>query len=500
MSSDEGYLGTIDGFRGKRILVIGDTILDVYLKGRTTRLCPEAPVPVVDVSERIATLGGAANTACNLSALGASVILCTVIGDDADGAECLRLLQASGVDSRHVVVMPERQTITKIRVVSGSHVITRIDQGSTNEIDTRTGVILAEHISDAYLDCEALIISDYDKGVVTPQVIESIRQLRTMNNKFTAVDSRRLPFFAALKPSCAKPNYDEALKLLNARPVKDRVTQISEHAGALYEEVQAPLIIATLDEDGSMVIEQGRATTHIDALKTARPSVSGAGDTFLGAFVLSWLACSNAVVSAKIATAAASIAVEKSGTATCSHPELRAFFTIHTKCVSGPEDIQRICARYRAEGKKVVFTNGCFDILHSGHVRYLHKARQMGDVLVVGLNTDDSIRRIKGKGRPINSLADRVHVLAGLSSVTHIIPFGSAEDDTPIAVIRMVRPDIFVKGGDYSKERLPEADTVEALGGRVVLIDHIPDHSTTRIIGKIRSLTPTDSALSEKTP
>jgi D-beta-D-heptose 7-phosphate kinase/D-beta-D-heptose 1-phosphate adenosyltransferase len=177
--------------------------------------------------------------------------------------------------------------------------------------------------------------------------------------------------------------------------------------------------------------------------------------------------------------------VKKESTATCSVTELKSYLNIQTKYVNSFEEMEDLCDMYREQGKRIVFTNGCFDILHSGHVTYLHCAREFGDVLIVGVNTDESIKRIKGPERPINPLTDRLQVLGGLSAVDHIIAFGDEQDDTPIALIEVVKPHIFVKGGDYSKDKLPEAQTIERFGGQIIFVPHIPDHSTTEIIKRI---------------
>lgn len=486
MESTSKYLRLINQFGAKQILVIGDLILDVYLKGMSTRLCPEAPVPVVDVIERTALLGGASNTVCNLKALGTSVAFATVIGCDTDGDEAIRLLKDLGVPDDTIVRNGDRKTITKSRVVAGSQVITRIDQGSEEPVDKETSCLLIKSIEDAYKSCDAVIISDYAKGVITPAVIDALIILRKHRPVFIAVDSKRLEFFSPLRPDLAKPNYDEVIKLLGLRSQpRERPAQLTSYAPVLTGKVNAPLITVTLDGEGSMIIENGKVVGVYAAPHVTKPHVSGAGDTYLSAFVLAYISSGDSGVSAQMATAAAAIAVRKEDTATCSNAELKSYFNIHSKYIPDLEDLKDICDSYRRAGKRIVFTNGCFDILHSGHVTYLHCAKELGDVLIVGLNTDESIRRLKGKSRPINHLADRLQVLAGLSSVDHIVAFGDASDDTPVPVIRVVQPHVFAKGGDYTKEKLPEAATVEAYGGEIVFLAHIPDHSTTRIINRI---------------
>ena len=480
------YIHVINRFAGKRVLVIGDLLVDIYLKGTSTRLCPEAPVPVVDVEDRKVLLGGAANTVCNLKALGASVVFCSVIGTDPDGDEALALLQGLGIDDSHIIRRNERRTITKTRVLSGTQVITRIDQGSEAPVSQLTTAELYARIERAYRFCDAVLISDYRKGTVTTELIERLVHLQSRLPRFIAVDSKRLSFFTALGPSYAKPNYEEFADLLQLpREKQFKKEYVIAHADSLYAKTGIPLITVTLDKDGCILIENGKPAGFFPAASVSKPFVSGAGDSFISAFLLSYIACGENEISCDIANAAASIAIRKECTGTCSDAELRSFFHVHTKWIHDLRDLKEMCEVYHREGKRIVFTNGCFDILHSGHVTYLHRARDLGDVLIVGLNTDESIKRIKGKNRPINCLSDRLQVLAGLSSVDHVIPFGTRSDDTPVPLIEVVRPHVFVKGGDYTKEKLPEADTVEGCGGEIVFIDHVPGHSTTRIINRI---------------
>jgi D-beta-D-heptose 7-phosphate kinase / D-beta-D-heptose 1-phosphate adenosyltransferase len=496
MKTSSFTLDVIDSFRLRRVLVIGDLLLDVYLNGTSTRLCPEAPVPVVDVHEKKVLLGGAANTVCNLRSLGASVMFCSVIGNDADGDDAIRLLTEHGIDTHTIVRAENRRTITKSRVVAGSQVITRIDQGSEDVIDQKTTERLLGHIESTYNTFDAILISDYDKGIISPPLIDHLIRLQKQENKFIAIDSKRLSLFKDLQASYAKPNYEEALELLDLSRKSDRIAQITDVAAPLFQKTGAPLMTVTLDADGSVIVENGTARAHIPAHSIAKPYVAGAGDTYFSAFTLAYLYSRSAELSGAMATAAAAIAVQKDHTAACSQAELKSHFNIDTKHIDDLESLAHVCDSYHRAGKKVVFTNGCFDILHSGHVTYLHHAKQLGDVLIVGLNTDDSIKRIKGKERPINSLNDRMQVLAGLSSVDHIIPFGDEIDDTPIPLIRVARPHIFAKGGDYIKQQLPEAETVESCGGEIVFIDHVPDHSTTRIINRITATQNANKALS----
>jgi D-beta-D-heptose 7-phosphate kinase / D-beta-D-heptose 1-phosphate adenosyltransferase len=480
------YSNVINTFSTKRILVIGDLLLDIYLTGRSTRLCPEAPVPVVDIQERTAHPGGAANTVCNLKALGASVIFCSAIGCDPEGDEAIRLLQELQIPCGSIARDSGRQTITKSRVVSGSQVITRIDRGSNEPVSEETTRWLSAEIERAYPFCDGIVISDYNKGLITDALLDTLISLQARDPKFVAVDSKRLTFFRRLRPTQVKPNYEEAVSLvgLTSRST-ERVHQVLHCSKLLYEKLAADLVTVTLDSEGCVIIEKGRPAEITKAPKVIAPHVAGAGDTWLSGFVLAYLSTQSNRISARIGSAAANIAIRKEGTSACSQAELKSYFNIHTKYISDFHDLGDICDAYHKAGKRIVFTNGCFDILHSGHVTYLHRARELGDILIVGLNTDESIKRIKGNNRPINCMSDRLKVLAGLSSVDHIVCFGDESDDTPIPLIRLVRPHVFAKGGDYAAEQLPEAEAVLAYGGEIVFIDHVPDHSTTLIINRI---------------
>jgi D-beta-D-heptose 7-phosphate kinase / D-beta-D-heptose 1-phosphate adenosyltransferase len=485
---DTDFLSIIHAFRTKRVLVIGDFILDVYVKGISTRLCPEAPVPVVDVTERIELLGGAANTACNVAALGARVYFASVIGTDDDGDKAVALLQQTGIDTSKVIRAQSRKTIVKTRVVAGGHVLTRFDAGDESQVDEIYSAALASSVEDIG-SYDAIIISDYSKGVITHRLIDIITETRQQyTSVFIAVDSKRLPFFRQLQPSLVKPNYDEAIKLLGLSPqAGGRQEQLASLGELLYTQTRADIMALTLDAEGSLLFEKNNCIYRTSAPAVANPNVSGAGDTYISAFTLASIAGVAASKAAVIATAAATIAIQKEGTASCSCKELQNYFDAHSKYISSYETLEMICDLYRTSGRKIVFTNGCFDILHSGHVSYLEQARSLGHVLIVGINTDESIRRLKGETRPVNTLADRMKVLAALSSVDYVIAFGNAADDTPIPVLQVVKPHIFAKGGDYTEADLPEAQTIRGNGGKIVFIPFVPDHSTSIIIQRIHS-------------
>jgi D-beta-D-heptose 7-phosphate kinase / D-beta-D-heptose 1-phosphate adenosyltransferase len=483
MLNSENILDKVRRFTSLNVLVIGDFIMDVFIKGTSSRLCPEAPVPVVDIANRSVYLGGAANTASNLHFLGANVTFCSVVGDDAPGKEALSLLHKFDLAVFSDVA---RETIMKTRVVAGKQLITRFDSGTTTALDTVTTDRLIAFLQKTYANFDVVILSDYDKGVITNTLLDALSELQTDHRKFLAVDSKRLPFFKSLVPSLVKPNYEEAVKLLGLMHQRDeRITQMAAHRDILHEQTGADLIALTLDEEGSLIFAKGNEPCHVSAPRVVSPQVAGAGDTFLSAFALTFVISKDVQTSAEVGSAAASIAIRKECTATCTAAELKCHFNMMAKHITNTDDLHELCTLYRESGKRIVFTNGCFDILHIGHVTYLTCAKELGDVLIVGLNSDESIRRLKGALRPVNPLDDRLQVLSGLTSVDHIITFGDVLDDTPLNLIRIVRPDVFVKGGDYRKEDLPELELLESLGADVVIIPSIPDRSTTNIINRM---------------
>ncbi|WP_423149212.1 D-glycero-beta-D-manno-heptose 1-phosphate adenylyltransferase [Rubrolithibacter danxiaensis] len=479
------YLNILEQFSQPKVLVVGDIILDSYLKGDSTRLSPEAPVPVVNVSLQDEVVGGAANIAVNLCALGAKVTFLSAVGDD-DGAErAIQLIKKAGIETHAIVKEAGRKTMVKTRVMCQSQILARFDYGSQKPVNSQTQETLIKYLKEHYSDFEIIMVGDYYSGILTPNLIKTLEQLQKKAPKFFAVDSKNLLSFKNVKPSLVKPNYYEALKILNlSHQESDRAEQLANYGEKLYEKTKAKNIALTLDADGALIFQEGKFSYRSLAHHVSSPNVVGAGDTFISAYTLALHTGADIPLATELATAAAAIAVQKEDTAPCYVEELTSFFSIHNKFVTHPIELKKLCEIYEAQGKRIVFTNGCFDILHSGHVSYLNRSKEMGDILIVGLNSDESIQRLKGKDRPINPLADRMQVLSGLSAIDHIVPF---TEDTPIELIKAARPHIYAKGGDYTKETLPEAKIVEELGGEVVFVPLVPDHSTTLIIRRINS-------------
>lgn len=476
----------VQRFRRVKVLVVGDAILDSYLDGQSTRLCREAPVPIVAVSDRRDVAGGAANTAVNAARLGAAVQFLSVVGDDSEARLLRRALESSGVGTKSLITAPARQTLAKSRVVASGQLLVRFDQGTGDALDSDTEHELVTRLTDLFSAVDAVIVSDYGYGAVTSAVVERLRRLQAAAPRVLVVDAHDLLAYRGIEVTAIKPNYEEAIRLLGPRAVgrsRLRADAVAPHGERLLELTGAQVAAVTLDTEGALVFERGRPAYRTYARPALHSRAAGAGDTFVAALTLALAAGGHTPAAAELASAAAAIVVGKDGTSVCSQEQLAEFFTAAAKMLDCVERVAARAAFHREQGRRIVFTNGCFDILHRGHITYLNRAKALGDLLVVGINSDESVRRLKGNGRPINTLEDRVQVLAALSCIDHIVPF---DGDTPAEVIRAIRPDVFVKGGDYTIDTLPEASLVEELGGTVQLLPLVEDRSTTGIIERIQ--------------
>jgi len=476
----------VDAFAGLRVLVVGEAMLDCYLQGPATRLCPEAPAPIVDLEARIEQPGGAANTALNALCMGADVSLLSVVGDDAEGETLARGLRRLGVEPAGVLIQQGRRTLAKHRVLAGSRLLVRFDQGDVGSIARSLENRLMTRLKTHWEDADAVIISDYGYGILTPRVIAAVAELQARAPRALVVDSKRLALYRDARPTAVKPNRGEALTLLgDEAPTSgsDCFARLAERGSHILKLSGARIAAVTLDAEGALIFERDRPTYRTYAPADRDLRVAGAGDTFAVALALALAAGAETPAAADLASAAAAVVVGKDGTATCGAAELRQRVSPVGKKLEGVAELADCVASLRQRGRLVVFTNGCFDILHRGHVSYLSRAKALGDILIVGVNSDASIQRLKGPSRPINALEDRLQVLSALSCVDHVVAF---DEDTPHELIRVVRPDVFVKGGDYTRATLPEAPLVEELGGTVEILPFLADRSTTDMIAKIR--------------
>lgn len=482
----KAYSSIIKHFNEQTILVIGDLMIDVYLQGSCSRIAPEASIPIVDLNTKVHCLGGAANVAANLKAMGAEVLLTSVTGDDETLMMAKDLLKEIEVSSRYIVADKDRKTLLKTRVGSNSQTLVRYDEGSIDTICTITEAQLIAQIKRAYRRCDAVLIADYNKGVLSDGVLKALYELQGKERKPLAVDAKDFERYAFLQPDFIKPNYKEGLILLEEQEdLNNRVAQIHQNGEKLWKKTQAEISAITMDADGVIVFKRDTLLFHIPAQVSSRPHVCGAGDTFISAGLLALLSSSSMKTAIEIAMQAAFIAIQKEYTAICSIEELRTAFKLPNHGTAS--SLASVCELHRSQGKRIVFTNGCFDVLHSGHVSYLKAAKANGDILIVGLNKDESVTRLKGEGRPINRLEHRMAVLAELNCVDHVIPFGEPDNDTPINLIKKIKPDVFVKGADYENKFLPELKVLKAIGAEIALIPLVKGQSTTQIIARIQS-------------
>jgi D-beta-D-heptose 7-phosphate kinase/D-beta-D-heptose 1-phosphate adenosyltransferase len=460
-------------------------LYDGYLEGRARGLCREAPVPVVSVRRRTEAAGGAANVAVNLAALGAHVRLLSVVGPDDAAARVLEIAREHRVDADHMLFSRRRMTPAKRRILADGHMLARFDEGTEAPLDRRDEHRFAGIVAQQTRDADAVIASDYGMGVITEAVA---RRLPTADGgPPLVVDAKDLRPFRGVRPTACTPNFDEAGVLLGGfpgAPGGDRSRSVHAAAQRILDRSGAAIVAVTLDVDGAVVLERERPAHRVYADRVPERSSAGAGDTFTAALTLGLLACRDAATAAEIAAAAAAVVVGKDGTATCSAAELRLKLLPGGKLVADSAALAGAGDRHRREGRRIVLANGCFDILHRGHVALLNTAKTFGDVLVVAVNGDDSVRRLKGSSRPVNSLADRIEVLAALSCVDHIVAF---HDDQPVELIRALRPDVLVKGGDYTADGVPESALVRALGGEVRIVDRLADRSTTATLERLRA-------------
>lgn len=485
---DNDLLSILDQFQNLHVLVVGEAVLDSLVRGKAGRLSLEAPVPVVDVNMGMDRPGAAANVAVNASRLGATVEFLSVIGKDAEGDCLLKQLRDEGVGTTHVIRHHERQTLLKRRIYSDDRLVLRYDQGSTVPVDARTEERLLSILETLCPQMDVVILSDYGHGILTRHVLQGLAAFQEGQQPCALVaDTRRIDEYRGLSLAAIRPSYFSALELLNgsANEITDSLELLNEAGERVLQTLNTQLVTITLDDNGALVLDRNTPVYRTYAPRMPFNRVIGAGDAFICGLALSLGANAHPPAAGEIASAVASIVVQNDGQAACCIDELRAYLGGDQKLVDDWSALEARLDALRGQGKRIVFTNGVFDILHSAHVAYLSKAKSFGDILVIGVNTDESVKRLKGPTRPVNNVVERSRVLAGLSCVDFIVPFG---EDNPIELIHHVRPNVYVKGGDYTRETLPESEVVEGYGGELRIVPYIENHSTTGVIERIRKL------------
>lgn len=472
-------------FANARVLVLGDVMLDRYVSGSASRLSPEAPIPVLRPNTTRATLGGAANVALNIATLGGLVSLIGVVGDDDAGKEVARLLSGSARIKPSLAVAPGRPTTTKTRFMVGVHQLLRLDEEVTADIDDATAADVMERFRDALLTVDVIVLSDYAKGLLTDTMLRNTITLARESGRMVIADPKRADFRAYRGANLLTPNEHEARLATHVEAADDVA---ADNAGQLaLQSIDGEAVLVTRSAKGLTLVRRDLPALHLPTRAREVADVSGAGDTLVAALAVALGAGATLPGAAMLANITAGISVGKQGTATVSHEELLGVLHLEDlvatdrKIATREEAIQRAAA-WRAQGLRVGFANGCFDLIHPGHVRLLTEARARCDRLIVALNTDESVKRLKGPSRPLQNETARATVMASLAPVDLVVLF---DEDTPLELIEALRPDLLVKGADYRIDQVVGADLVQGWGGSVLLVELQAGHSTTGTISRM---------------
>ena len=487
-----GTVAIVRRFRRLRALVVGDVMLDSYLEGTASRLCTEGPVPVVRKLAEERSPGGAANVAANLRALGAKVDLVGLVGVDPAAGLLRAALAERGVADAGLVADDRVETLHKLRILADHQYVVRFDEGETSGAGEAARADLMTRFEAAFEQCDVVVISDYRYGAVSDALLERLRALRAKRPVPLVVDSKDLLGFRSVRATVVTPNLLEARLAVDPAGRLDGQIDRSETeviGRRLLAEIDAEQAAITMAGDGVLLVSRGDPSRHIPAHPVSRANDVGAGDTFTAALALALGAGAPVTTGVEIGVDAAGIAVTRRRTATVGHQELLQRASLRDETgeagvtgEAGLTQVARALEATRLAGGTVVFTNGVFDILHAGHVRFLRAAKALGDVLVVGVNSDRSARSLPGERRPINGERDRLALVAALDAVDHAVLFDEAD---PAAIIRSLRPDIHAKGGDYADEPLPESAAVAEVGGRVVILPLAGGPSADEVVERI---------------
>jgi D-beta-D-heptose 7-phosphate kinase/D-beta-D-heptose 1-phosphate adenosyltransferase len=470
------------------VLCVGDLMLDEFVYGEVSRISPEAPAPVIAVRRTETDVGGAGNVARNITSLGARCIFVGLIGDDQAGRTLQAELAREGRIESVLICDPGRPTTRKVRFVS-EHFSTHMLRADW-ETAAPAAADIEQRLIDAILPLlprvDIVLLSDYAKGTLTARVIRNVIDGARKLGKRVIVDPKSTNLAIYRGATLIKPNRKEFAEATRTPIDSDDITEAAREAMQLAD---CEAILVTQSERGMTLVPRAGEAIHVPAHPVKVRDFSGAGDTVAAALALALAAGADWETSLRMANAAAAVTVGKNGTAIVTLPELRrkilphAYLAAEEKIIGTGGDIDPLIADWRKQGLRIGFTNGCFDILHPGHVKVLTAARAACDRLVVGLNSDASVGRLKGEGRPVQDEHARAEVLAALEAVDLVAIFA---EDTPIRLITQIRPNVLVKGGDYSREQVVGYDVVEAAGGAVMLVDILQGFSTTSLVDRAR--------------
>lgn len=466
--------------KSPKLLVIGDLMIDLYLWGSCERISPEAPVQVVNVESESTVLGGAGNVINNLKSLGAQVDVISVVGDCEISDELKGLLNNIEVDTQYLITQAGRITSKKSRIIASQQQVIRYDRESTDEITIESQSMILNTFKKIIAGYDGVLLSDYGKGVLTNELTQSLINVANENNKKVLVDPKGLDYSKYKSAYLLTPNKKEASEATKI-DIKDE-SSLAQAITQLKIECDLDVSLITLSEQG-VAIYDGELRTHPTVAREVF-DVTGAGDTVLASLGFA-LACEYGIDDAvEFSNLAAGVVVGKIGSATATLNEIIEYESSLNKSTSDEhiktfDEIKNLTTDLKNRGKKIVFTNGCFDLLHAGHVRYLEVAKSFGDILILGLNSDRSVTALKGESRPINTQKDRAYILAALEAVDYVVIF---DEDTPYNLIKVVKPHILVKGGDYEGKEVVGQDIAHELK----LVQFVDGKSTTQTIEKIQ--------------
>ncbi len=475
----------ISKFDQCHLLVVGDLMLDEYLWGDVDRISPEAPVQVVSVQKEDYAMGGAGNVVNNVVALGGKVSAAGVIGTGRNGQLLLDMFNGLGVNTEGIIKEPGRATTQKTRIIAANQHVLRIDRETKQDISASTLDNLARFIEKKIPDVDLVLISDYGKGLITKNLLSRVIVSAKKHNKLTVVDPKGLDFSKYSGVSLLTPNKKEAA-LASGVEINDQPS-LERAAWKIFENVSLGKLLITCGKDGMVLFEPDKAPFHVRAEARQVFDVSGAGDTVLAVLGLSVASGASVQDSITIANTAAGIVVGKVGTATVSKQEL--LLAMRTDGHGLPtkfkdlSELPALIKDLKRKGKRLVLTNGCFDLLHAGHIMLFSASKHMGDILIVAIDDDESVKTLKGPGRPVINAKERVRIISALDAVDYVVVFSSKE---LIRLIEIIQPDILTKGSNYTTTQVFGREHVEALGGQVVLIPVTEDVSSTRIIDTIK--------------
>jgi D-beta-D-heptose 7-phosphate kinase/D-beta-D-heptose 1-phosphate adenosyltransferase len=473
----------------RTVLCVGDLMLDEFVYGEVSRISPEAPAPVIAVQRSETNIGGAGNVARNIASLGARCIFVGLIGEDEEGAKLKAALSKEILIESILVCDPKRPTTKKVRFVS-EHFSTHMLRA-----DWELAVPAADEVEQKLIDsilplvsrADIVLLSDYAKGVLTPRVIRSVIETARKLGRPVIVDPKSVNFAMYRGATLLTPNRKEFAEATRSRA--DTPNSIADAARDAMQLADCEAMLVTQSEQGMTLVPRNGEAVHVPAHPVKVRDVSGAGDTVAAVLAATLAAGAGWETALRMANAAAAVAVGKKGTATVSPAELRrkilppASLAAEEKIILAGISLDPFLTDWRKRGLRIGFTNGCFDILHPGHVKVLTAARGACDRLIVGLNSDASVKRLKGNGRPVQDEGARAEVLAALEAVDLVVIF---EEDTPMKLIGEIRPGVLVKGGDYTREQVVGHEIVEAIGGEVLLVDVLPGFSTTSLVNRAR--------------